>query len=183
MTRRLALLLAAGLLAGCGGSSKPKTTSTTAVPSATAAMQALIAKHPALAGKLSLLYEGPSWAVVQSTGKGTAAAVAFRLRNGRWVADRSGSVNVQVIGPRSGTTTSSTPQVAIELKAHAPLVETGLWVDGQELLERGGGTPKEGTIYGSPVRPLRPGAHVAVGYGRTTKNATAAAWVFRVRGS
>jgi hypothetical protein len=68
--------------------------------------------------------------------------------------------------------------VAIALKAHAPLVETGLWVDGEELIERGGGTPKEGTIFGSSAAPPKACEHVAVGYGRTKANGTAAACVF-----
>jgi hypothetical protein len=174
--RVVALLLPVALLAGCGGGSKNASTST--VPSAAAAMNDLIAKHPALAGHVEVLFESPAWAVVESKRKGKASAVAFRLVKGAWVPDRSGSVHLTVIGPKAGSTTSDSPQVAIGLKAHAPLVETALWIDGQELVEDGGGTPKNGTIFGSPAAPLKAGPHVAVGYGRTKANATATAWVF-----
>ncbi len=66
--------------------------------------------------------------------------------------------------------------------ATSPLVESGLWVDGTELLEKGGGlAPNRGTIYGAPSAPLSAGKHVAVAYGRTADHATAVAWSFRVR--
>jgi hypothetical protein len=175
---RLALLVAATLLAGCGGGPN-KGTSTTSAPGAAAAMRDLIATDPSLAGRVEVLFESPVWAVVESRGAGKASAVAFHLVKGVWAPDRSASVSLRVIGPKAGSTTSDSPQVAIALKAHAPLVETGLWVDGQELIERGGGTPREGTIFGSPAAPLKAGEHVAVGYGRTKANGTAAAWVFR----
>jgi len=175
--RRLALLVATALLAGCGsGSGKEMSTAT--VPSAAAAMRDLIAGDPSRAGRIDVLFESPAWAVVESRSAGKASAVVFHLVKGVWVPDRSASVSLTVIGPKAGSTTSDSPQVAIELKAHAPLVETALWVDGQELIERGGGTPREGTIFGSPVAPLRAGEHVAVGYGRTKANGTATAWVF-----
>ena len=175
--RRLALLVAAALLAGCGSGSG-KETSTASVPGPAAAMGDLIAGDPSLAGRVEVLFQSPAWAVIESRGAGKASAVAFHLVKGAWIPDRSGSVSLTIIGPKAGSTTSDSPQVAIELKAHAPLVETALWVDGQELLERGGGTPREGTIFGSPAAPLKAGEHVAVGYGRTKANGTAAAWVF-----
>ncbi len=175
--RRLALLVAAALLAGCGSGASNKT-STTTVPGAAAAMRELIAVDPSLAGRVEVLFESPTWAVVESRRARTASAVAFHLVQGVWVPDRSGSVSLTIVGPKAGSTTSDSPQVAIELKAHAPLVETALWVDGRELIERGGGTPREGTVFGSPAAPLKAGEHVAVGYGRTKANGTATAWVF-----
>jgi hypothetical protein len=72
--------------------------------------------------------------------------------------------------------------VAAELSAPGPLVESALWVDGVELLEKGGGlTATRATIYGAPVAPLRRGRHVAVAYARTATTGTAVAKVFRVR--
>jgi len=73
------------------------------------------------------------------------------------------------------------PQVAAELTAPTPLVESGLWVDGVELLEKGGSlSPRRGTIYGAPATPLAKGTHTAVAYARTATQATAVAWTFRV---
>jgi hypothetical protein len=87
---------------------------------------------------------------------------------------------VAILGPK--TPAAATPQVAAELSAKAPLVESGLWVDGTELLAKGGGlSPTRGTIYGAPERPLARGPHVAVAYARTNAHAAAVSWSFRVR--
>ena len=74
------------------------------------------------------------------------------------------------------------PQVAAELRAPTKLAESALWVDGVELLEKGGGLqPTHGTIYGAPNAELAPGEHVAVAYARTATAATAVTRVFVVR--
>ena len=143
-------------------------------------MRALIASEPALAGKVKTLYQGSTWAVVQSTAPGKANAVAFRLVGGKWVPDRSGKVKLSILGPQPGATAARRPQVAIEVTAKKPFVETALWVDGNELAEQGGGSPTRGTIYGAPAKPLKPGDHVAVGYGRTNATGNAVAWIFKV---
>ena len=71
--------------------------------------------------------------------------------------------------------------MAVELSAKKPLIESGMWVDGKELVVKGGGlTATKGTIYGAPGTPLAPGKHVAVAYGRTDTHATAVAWTFTV---
>ena len=74
------------------------------------------------------------------------------------------------------------PQVAAELRAPTKLAESALWVDGVELLEKGGGLqPTHGTIYGAPNAELAPGEHVAVAYARTATAGTAVTRVFVVR--
>lgn len=160
--RRIALVLLVAALAGCGSSSKPAavTTTTTAVPKP---------------GPGQVIYQGGDWAVVLSGG----TARALHLVAGSWQPDTSGLVKVSVLGPHG--TAPATPQVAAEISAKAPLVESGLWVDGAQLLAKGGGlTPNRGTIYGAPGAPLASGKHVAVAYGRTADHATAVAWSFRV---
>jgi hypothetical protein len=163
--RRLGLLLAAAALAGCGGSSNGVTTATTA-PSGPAAA----------AGGGTTLYRGGDWAVVVDGSK----AVALHLAAGEWQPDRTGRVKVEFLGPRG--TATPTPQVAAELSARSNLVESGLWVDGTELISKGGGlSPTRGTIYGAPSGTLSPGRHVAVAYARTATAATAVARAFSVR--
>jgi hypothetical protein len=85
---------------------------------------------------------------------------------------------VRILGPEH--TATRQPQVAAEISARDDLAETALWVDGKELLVKGGGTPRKGTIYGTTSAPLAPGSHVAVAYGRTATTGTAVAWTFRV---
>jgi hypothetical protein len=181
------LVVAGLLLAGCGGSSKPTPTATAstpavAVPNPAAAMQTLIAGDPSLGGIVHTLYQGSSWSVVESTSPGKASAVAFRLVDNQWRADRTGKVKISILGPQPGEKVATTlPQVAIEFAAKQPFVESALWVDGTELEEKGGGSPTRGTIYGAPAKRLAPGSHVAVGYARTGTTGTAVAWTFVVK--
>jgi ABC-type glycerol-3-phosphate transport system substrate-binding protein len=158
--RRLALLLTALVLAGCGGSSATVTTTTTAA---------------APPGPGTTLYAGGDWAVVLDGDHATA----FHRVAGAWNADRSGAVKIRILGPDGAV--AATPQVAAELSAKQPLIESGMWVDGKELVVKGGGlTATKGTIYGAPGAPLTKGTHVAVAYARTSAHATAVAWSFRV---
>ena len=149
------------LLAACGGSSKtsPPTTTTAPAPPGDA------------------LYAGGNWAVSMSKG----SATAYHLVGSTWRADRSGRVKIAILGPKPGAKVAAIPQVAVELSAGKPLVESGIWVDGQELQVKGGGlTATRGTIYGAPPAPLAKGEHTAVAYGRTDGTGTAVAWSFRV---
>jgi len=150
-------------LAGCGGSSHPATTAASPGPAAVIG-----------AGAKTLYRATNGWAVVQQGAK----AVALHLIDGTWRPDRSGAVRVRILGPEH--TAAREPQVAAEISADDDLAETALWVDGRELLVKGGGTARKGTIYGTTSVPLGPGPHVAVAYGRTATTATAVAWTFRV---
>ena len=149
------------VLSACGSSSKPTTTTTAAAP-----------KPPG-----RVLYEGAEWAVSTSGGKATA----YHLVGNTWVADRSGKVKIDILGPKPGSKSAAIPQLAFQLAATAPLVDSALWVDGTEILTKGGGlTPDKGTIYGAPGKALGKGKHVVVAYGRTATHGTAVAWVFNV---
>jgi hypothetical protein len=166
--RRLALLLAVVAVTGCGGSSN--NASTTTAPTTP------VADPASAAGGGTTLYRGGDWAVVTDG----STAVALHFAGGEWQPDRTGRVKVEFLGPRG--VVSSTPQVAAELSAKSKLVESGLWVDGVELLAKGGGlSPTRGTIYGASNGKLSPGRHLAVAYARTATAATAVARPFEVR--
>ena len=164
MRPALPLLAVTFVLSACGGSSHRATTARPPGPAAAVG-----------AGAKTLYQASNGWAVVQQGSK----AVALHLVDGTWRPDRGGAVRVRILGPEQAA--ARQPQVAAEISAHADLAETALWVDGEELLVKGGGTPRKGTIYGTTSAPLEPGAHVAVAYGRTARSATAVAWTFRVR--
>jgi ABC-type glycerol-3-phosphate transport system substrate-binding protein len=160
--RRLALLLTALALAGCGGSSTQTTTTNAAAPP----------------GPGTTLYAGGDWAVVLHGDEATA----FHRVAGTWNADTSGAVKIAILGPNPGDAVASIPQLAAELSAKKPLIESGIWVDGREMPVKGGGlAPTKGTIYGALGAPLTKGKHTAVAYARTAEHATAVAWSFRVR--
>ena len=165
MKPALVLVAAVAALAGCGGSSKQAaTTSTVSAP------------PPPGPGKV--LYAGGPWAVVLRNG----VATAYHLVGRAWRPDHAKAVRIDILGPQPGQTVAPIPQVAIQLTAKTPLIESGLWVDGTELEVKGGGIkPEQGTIYGAPATKLAPGVHRAVGYGRTDAHGTAVAWTFEVR--
>lgn len=163
--RKLWILPALLVVAGCGaskGAPPPVTTAPVSSP-----LSALPGSH--------VLYFAGGWAVLQKGGR----AVAAHRVGGRWRADRSGDVRIQILGPKPGRTAASLPQVAAELTSQSALVESGLWLDSKELNVKGGGSPTLATIYGAPAHDLRPGRHVAVAYGRSDRSGTARAWVFR----
>jgi hypothetical protein len=169
--RRLLPLCLLGLLAAACGSTRHAAT-TTAATTTSAAQPAVPRPGPG-----RVLYRGGRWAVVVDG----HTATAEQLVDGVWKPDRTGIVKVEILGPTPNAKAAATPQVAAELIGNAPLVESGLWVDGTELEAKGGGlNPKRGTIYGAPLGPLAPGTHLAVAYGRTAAHATAVAWVFTV---
>ena len=160
--RRVLVLLFALALAGCGSSkhAAPTTTATAAPP-----------------GPGTTLYAGGDWAVVLDGGHATA----FHRVAATWKPDTSGLVKIRILGPKPGSAAAAIPQVASELSAHSPLIESGMWVDGQEIAVKGGGlTSTKGTIYGAPEARLAKGTHVVVAYARTATHAAAVAWSFRV---
>jgi hypothetical protein len=139
---------------------------------------ALLAGCGGSGSKVETLYSGGDWVVDLKDGK---AEVQHHV-NGKWVVDRSGSVKIEILGPKPGETLAANPpQVAITMHSRTPLVESALWLDGNRLLEKGGGTPTNGTIFGAPANALDPGEHVAVGYARTATTGTAVSWTFRAR--
>jgi hypothetical protein len=160
----VALLVLAVAAAGCGSKSPSPTRTAAAAPADPAS---------ALGGRT--LYRAGNWAVVT---KGDTA-VALHLVGRTWRPDRTGRVKVELLGPHG--VQPPTTQVAAQLSARTPLVESGLWVDGVELIEKGGGlSPTRGTIYGATSN-LPKGKHVVVAYARTANAATAIAKTFRVR--
>lgn len=159
MAKLACLLVLAVIAVGCGSS--------VAKPSG-----------PPMPGPGQVVYQGTEWAVVIDGGK----ASAQHLVGDAWRPAQHGTVKIDVLGPKPGSTGNPhTPQVAAALSAGGELAESALWVDGVELLEKGGGlTPTKGTIYGAPAAPLAKGRHTAIAYARTATHALAVAWTFSV---
>jgi hypothetical protein len=167
MKRLAPLALLPLVLASCGGGGGTAAPPATTVDAGPASL---------LGSGARALYAGGDWAVVE---KGARVRVAHRVA-GRWVLQGSTNVVLEILGPRPGQRVGSVSQVAFEAKAKQPLVETGIWVDGNELATKGGGTPTEGSIYGGTPK-LAPGTHRAVAYARSDEAAAATTWTFVVR--
>jgi hypothetical protein len=161
--RRLLVLPLLVVLAACGGSKHGATTTTPTTP-----------RPP---GQDALFESTDGWAVSLTGTKATA----YHLVGRTWRPDRSGEPQLDILGPKPGSTVAPIPQVAFQVTGKTDLVDTAMWVDGHEVLGKGGGlTPKKGTIYGALQTKLKPGRHVAVAYARTATHAAAVAWVFHV---
>ena len=130
---------------------------------------ALLAGCGGSSGKQTLLTDGP-WNVVLDHGKAQA------LYNGKPAP--SAGLKVEILGPNPGQVAPNPPQVAIAMHAKSALVDYLLWVDGNRLLTKGGGSSTNYTIYGAP-NALPAGTHTAVGFARTGTSAVAVAWTFR----
>ena len=174
------VLIAAGVVAlsGCGGSN-PK--NAPPGPDPAQAMHALIVKDPKLAGKVTTLLDAGSWSVVQSVGAKDAHAIVFRLVGNKWIPDRSGRVQIEIVGPKPGTSAPARPQVAVQFASKTPIAASAIWVDAAQLSTKQQGSSRQGTIQGATSFDLKPGRHVAVGYARTDKSGNAIAWIFVVR--
>jgi len=132
---------------------------------------------------------GGGWAVAWTVGTHTAEgmtetmayAVPLKLVGGRWLAEISGAIDLRPLGPDAGEQVGTIPQVAAEIKAPTPIVETSLLVDGTPLDTKSGGpSTRYISIFGAPAEPLAPGQHVAVAFARAGQDAAARAWAFRV---
>jgi hypothetical protein len=159
--RRVTLLLAVALLAGCGGGGSSSKSAGPDTP-------------PPHKGKT--LFTSNGWTVTLDGDKATL----WHFVGDRWVVDNSRAVKITALGPKPNQVAPNPPQVAITMRSKQPLVESALWIDDLHLFEKGGGSPTNGTIYGAPANPLPPGRHVAVGYARTAFGGTVVAWAFQV---
>jgi hypothetical protein len=165
MRRLIFLLPLVVITAGCGGKNTPPATTSSSQPSPAGVLGA----------GSQVLYNGGEWAVVTH---GSRVAVTH-LVGGSWSLESKSNVKISILGPLGKV--AAIPQVAAELKAPSALVEDGLWVDGKELLEKGGGLhANDQTIYGAPDTKLAKGVHAAIAYGRTASSGTAVRWTFTV---
>ncbi|HEY2327246.1 MAG TPA: hypothetical protein VGH52_07155 [Gaiellaceae bacterium] len=166
MRRALLLIPLVLLVAACGGKhAATTTTKTTSLPQ----------PGGVLGSSGRTLYDGGDWAVVTAGSK----VVVAQLVGGAWKIDAGGRVKISILGPHGAA--PSIPQVAVEMKAPTTLVEEGIWVDGKELIEKGGGLkPNDQTIYGAPEAKLAKGTHVVIAYGRTATSGTVVRWTFTV---
>lgn len=106
-------------------------------------------------------------------------AVALRLEDGGWRVELGGPVEIRPLGPDPGETQSGPFQLAAGVKANAPIVEGGLWLDGQALPGRtAGNRPSEVTMFTDSQGRIPAGPHAVIAFAATFADASALAWNF-----
>jgi hypothetical protein len=169
------------VLAGCG-TKHPKalavttTTPTSTLPDLHAAVKAIYGSAYA-----NPLYNERPWAVVQIGRGANAKAVVFHDTDGKWIVDTSGQPAISILGPKPGSLQSPITQYAITMKAKAPILRSGIWLDGELLESKIGGSPKDYTLYTKPPLALNRGVHRLVGFAGTAAHGSAVTWTYRVR--
>lgn len=108
-------------------------------------------------------------------------AFVLHFDGSRWRRLPTGKVNVRILGPDAGSTSSQrVMQVAAELSAPSKIVQAGLWVDGHAVPGQPVGSSKRFTVYG-PTPRLAPGLHTAAAFAEAGDAARVRLWTFRVR--
>lgn len=129
----------------------------------------------------------PEWAVVAIAGhithEGETAYGAYglpaRKEGGAWKLELGGSVGFNPISPDEQLTTDSTPQVATELDANEPILESAIWIDRTPI--EAIISPDELLLNGEATAPLPPGRHTAITFATTESSAGVNAFSFTSR--
>jgi hypothetical protein len=113
-------------------------------------------------------------------GVGTKVVV-FHYTGGKWIVDASGQPAIAILGPTPGSTQNPITQYAITTKAKAPILRSGIWLDGQLLQSTIAGSSTDYTLYTKPPLALHKGVHRLVGFAGTAAHGSAVTWTYRVR--
>ena len=127
------------------------------------------------------------WAVAVIAGhiiyEGTTEYGAYglpaRKEGGAWKLELGGSVSFNPISPDEQLTTDSTPQIAIELNANEPILESAIWVDRTAI--ESSVSPDALLMNGEVTVPLPPGRHTAITFAATESSAGVNAFSFTSR--
>ncbi len=129
----------------------------------------------------------PEWAVAVIAGhithEGETAYGAYglpaRKEGGAWKLEVGGSVGFNPISPDEQLTTDSTPQIATELDASEPILESAMWVDRTPI--EAIVSPDEMLLNGEAAVPIPPGRHTAITFAATESSAGVNAFSFTSR--
>jgi hypothetical protein len=109
-------------------------------------------------------------------------AAAFRREGGVWRLELGGPVGLRPLGPDPGSVEDGAIQVAAEVESVAPIVEGGMWLDGQAVPGRTAGLgATRMTMFGDARGRIPRGPHAVVAFASTFADASAIAWTFAYR--
>jgi hypothetical protein len=109
-------------------------------------------------------------------------AAALRREGGFWRLELGGPVELRPLGPDPGSVENGAIQVAAEVESAAPIVEGGMWLDGQAVPGRSAGLgATRMTMFGDARAGIPRGPHAVVAFASTFADASALAWTFVYR--
>jgi len=126
----------------------------------------------------------PEWAVAVIAGRIThegqtaygAYGLPARKEGGAWKLELGGSVAFNPLSPDEQLTTDSTPQIATELSANEPILESAIWVDRTAI--ESSVSPDALLMSGAVTTPIPPGRHTAITFAATESSAGVNAFSF-----
>jgi hypothetical protein len=107
-------------------------------------------------------------------------AAVLRLEGSRWKLELGGPVRIRPIGPDPGARERVVAQVAAAVEGPGGNGTAVMYVDGQTVSPTVAGTARDATLYANLEPGLGPGRHTVVVFASDGREASAAAWSFRV---
>jgi hypothetical protein len=119
------------------------------------------------------------WAVAEVAGRRGAYAAALRLEPEGWRLELRGPIRIRPLRPDPNETVSGVSQLAAEATGPSALGDLGIWLDGQAVPGKYGGTSsKRLTLFTQPGQ-IEPGRHSVAIFVSAGGSAAAFAWSFR----
>lgn len=107
---------------------------------------------------------------------------ALRKEEGAWKLELYGPAALTLVVPLE-TLPERHLSIAVDVEAGAPVLEVGIWVDGEQYSSpTEGPDPTSMTIFSEPEGELEPGEHTLMAYVDVGESATATSWTFTITG-
>ena len=122
------------------------------------------------------------WAVAAIRWQRGVYAAALRRERGAWRVELGAPIRLRALRPDPGERLRVRTQLAVEIKATAPILEGGVWLDGKAVPTRSGGpSDRYLTLFTDPDR-VGAGTHAVIAFALAGDGAAALAWTFHASG-
>ena len=122
------------------------------------------------------------WAVAAIRWQRGVYAAALRRERGAWRVELGAPIRLRALRPDPGERLRVRTQVAVEVKASAPILEGGVWLDGKAVTTRSGGPSDRYLTFFSDADRVGAGTHAVVAVALAGDGAAALAWTFHASG-
>jgi hypothetical protein len=117
--------------------------------------------------------------IVEGRSVHLAYAAALRFEGRAWKIELTNRVLIEPLRPEPGERLARRTQLAAQIDAARPIEEAGLWLDGDALRTRGGGTSSHSQTMFAESGRLATGPHFVIAFASAGNDAAALAWTFR----